>query len=434
MSCEGWTETLLGDVTNWASGGTPSKSVDSYWGGEIPWISANVMKSNRIYNSELYITMEGLKNGSRLANIGSVLLLVRGSELHKRIPICKVMRPVAFNQDVKSLLPKSDIDTDFLLYWLLAKEQLILNKVESTGIGAGKLDTKLMMSLEFSYPPLPEQIAIARILSSLDDKIELNKRMNKTLEEMAQAIFKRWFVDFEFPDENGNPYKSSGGKMVESELGLIPEGWSFEPIKNIVADYIGGDWGKDEIDGEFSEPVGCIRGADFPSIATGSSYSIPLRYIKSSSLVKRHLEHGDIVLEISGGTKGRPVGRTVYINHSLIDSHSYPIVFSNFCRLVRCKTGVGLMTYLYIQNKYFEGEIEQYQVQSTGIANFQFNDFLENFRIIVPNSKVLNDFNNVIEPLFTKINCTDSTILAQLRDTLLPKLMSGEIRVPISEA
>lgn len=92
------------------------------------------------------------------------------------------------------------------------------------------------------------------------------------------------------------------------------------------------------------------------------------------------------------------------------------------------------MTYLYIQNKYFEGEIEQYQVQSTGIANFQFNDFLENFRIIVPNSKVLNDFNNVIEPLFTKINCTDSTILAQLRDTLLPKLMSGEIRVPISEA
>ncbi len=83
-------------------------------------------------------------------------------------------------------------------------------------------------------PPLPTQTAIAEILSSLDDKIELNNAINKNLEDLAQALFKRWFVDFEFPDENGQPYKSSGGEMVESELGMIPKGWKVSTIGEIA--------------------------------------------------------------------------------------------------------------------------------------------------------------------------------------------------------
>jgi type I restriction enzyme S subunit len=91
------------------------------------------------------------------------------------------------------------------------------------------------------------------------------------------------------------------------------------------------------------------------------------------------------------------------------------------------------MTSLYIQKKYVEGEIEQYQVQSTGIANFQFNDFLQNFQIIIPDNNALNAFNEIVDTLLSKKNTSDSTILTQLRDTLLPKLMSGEICVPVGE-
>jgi type I restriction enzyme S subunit len=90
-----------------------------------------------------------------------------------------------------------------------------------------------MSDLKKKIPPLNEQKAIAKILSSLDEKIELNNRINKKLEEMAQAIFKHWFIDFEFPNENGEPYKSSGGEMVESELGLIPEGWEVKRIEEV---------------------------------------------------------------------------------------------------------------------------------------------------------------------------------------------------------
>jgi len=291
------------------------------------------------------------------------------------------------------------------------------------------LPLNTLRSFPIRVLPYEVQYHITSVLSSLDDKIELNNRMNKTLEEIAQTLFKRWFVDFEFPDENGNPYKSSGGKMVESELGSIPKGWNVVSIKELIEDYIGGDWGKDKPTEEFSTPMSCIRGADFPAVQSGNISDLPLRYVKESSMHRRRLENEDIVLEISGGTKGRPVGRTVYINHALITKLDYPVSFSNFCRLVRCKRPFGLMVYQYIQMKYFDGEIEQYQLQSTGIANFQFNSFLENFKIISSNVKTAYQFSNIAGPLFERLQMNDSKILSQIRDTLLPKLMSGEIRV-----
>src|SRR5699024_8577850 len=112
------------------------------------------------------------------------------------------------------------------LYQLL-KSPLMKNQYKSmsTGTAQPQLPIKDIKKLELIVPPLEEQEKIANILSSLDDKIELNNDMNKTLEEMAQSIFKRWFVDFEFPNEDGEPYKSSGGEMVDSELGMIPKGW-----------------------------------------------------------------------------------------------------------------------------------------------------------------------------------------------------------------
>jgi len=192
-----WQEYTLGALTDWSSGGTPSKDNPVYWGGAIPWISASSMKTGRLYESDRTITDAGLEHGSRLAQPGAVLLLVRGSELHKRIPIGIAVRPVAFNQDVKALLPRAGIESSFLYYWLSGNANLLLQKVEHTGIGAGKLDTRVMQALPIQLPPLPEQRAIAHILGTLDDKIELNRRMNETLEAMARALFKSWFIDFD---------------------------------------------------------------------------------------------------------------------------------------------------------------------------------------------------------------------------------------------
>ena len=198
MSSE-WQETTLGAVTAWMSGGTPKKDDPVYWGGDIPWISANSMHGTRYADSDLKLTEEGLANGSRLAPKDAVLLLVRGGALHNRIPIGIAERPVAFNQDVKAIVSKEDrIRPWFLLSWLMGHEQYLLSSVvEYTGIGAGKLDTKRMQSLTMLLPSLDEQDEIVTVAKALDDRITLLRETNATLEAIAQALFKSWFVDFD---------------------------------------------------------------------------------------------------------------------------------------------------------------------------------------------------------------------------------------------
>ena len=146
-----WKLLTLGDVTTWSSGGTPKKDNPEYWNGDIPWISANSMHSTRLGASDIKITQLGLDAGSRLAESGSVLLLVRGGALHNRIPVGIATRDVAFNQDVKSLKAKIEFITPwYLLFWLMAHERFLLSSVvEYTGIGAGKLDTRRMQSFMY---------------------------------------------------------------------------------------------------------------------------------------------------------------------------------------------------------------------------------------------------------------------------------------------
>ena len=277
MSAE-WRKFNLGDLTDWSSGGTPSKKNTEFWIGTIPWISASSMRSTRYSESELKITPEGLKSGSRLAPMGSILLLVRGSILHQKIPVGITTRDVAFNQDVKAiqikrhLVDSEVIDNWYLFYWFKANEKLLLSIVESTGIGAGKLDTKQLQGLEVDVPSWGEQQQIVACCKAIEEKEIINAQINQTLEQIAQAIFKSWFVDFEPVKAKIAALEASGSQddallaamqvisgkdpqqltqlqtdnpehyttlrataelfpagMQESELGEIPEGWKVSP-------------------------------------------------------------------------------------------------------------------------------------------------------------------------------------------------------------
>ncbi|MGK5090422.1 restriction endonuclease subunit S [Deltaproteobacteria bacterium TL4] len=137
-------------------------------------------------------------------------------------------------RNYKGIYPK------WLFYWIVSpqgKETLTHAKIGSTQQAFTIVSLK---QLPIILPPLPEQKAIASVLSALDDKIELLREQNKSLEALAQTLFKRWFVDFNFPDENEEPYKDSGGKMIESELGEIPEGWRVGKFTDIAEILSGG--------------------------------------------------------------------------------------------------------------------------------------------------------------------------------------------------
>lgn len=168
---EEWEEKTLGEVVTFSSGGTPSKDKPEYWGGNTPWISASSMHGYVIDKSELYITDVAKKTGAATVGKGILLLLVRGSMLFKRIPMGITAREVAFNQDVKALHIDKGIAPQYLLYYLVSAESLLLAMVSATGIGAGKLDTSELKQFPVFIPSSAEQEKIIECLSTVDDSI-----------------------------------------------------------------------------------------------------------------------------------------------------------------------------------------------------------------------------------------------------------------------
>lgn len=298
----------------------------------------------------------------------------------------------------------------------------------------------------FPFPPLYEQKAIAHVISTLDDKIELNRRMNETLEAMARALFKSWFVDFDPVRAKAEKRRPAGmdaktaalfpSSFEESPLGMVPKGWRVATLDDITELALGGDWGKDALSEDTSEAAFCIRGADIPDLQKADVGKMPIRYLKNSSLQKRSLRDGDLVIEISGGSPTQSTGRPVLITNELLEQLEYPLVCSNFCRMVRLRNNASsTFTYLWLRWLYMSDAFIQYENGTTGIKNFAFSIFSKQFYLALPPPKLLKKFEGQVGLLFKKqaMNGAQSRTLAALRDALLPKLLSGEIRVREAE-
>ena len=234
-----WKTYKLGDIGTIVGGATPSTFIDKYYGGNIPWLTPKDLSNfheRYITQGERNITQEGLESCSAQLLPQNTILF------SSRAPIGYVAiakNPVATNQGFKSVIPNEKIVSYLFLYYLLVYNK---NRIEAVGSGTTfkEVSASTMRNIPISLPPLETQKRIADILSAIDDKIELNRRINANLEQQAQALYKSWFVDFEFPNEEGKPYKSSGGKMQESELGLIPKGWNIDKLGNKVVIKRGG--------------------------------------------------------------------------------------------------------------------------------------------------------------------------------------------------
>lgn len=299
--------------------------------------------------------------------------------------------------------------------------QSLVMQVAAAGIRGSEL-AKLIVPV----PPLSIQHKIASILSAYDDLIENNTRRIKILEGMAQNLYREWFVKFRFPG-----YEKV--KMVESELGLIPEGWKITNIGSLISHTIGGGWGEESQSEKFSMPAYVIRGTDIPNARRGSIESCPLRYHTESNLRSRRLEAGDVVFEVSGGSKGQPVGRALLINQNLLDSFENDVICASFCKLIRIDKNVIIpeLIYLHLLEIYTNGAIEKYQVQSTGITNFKYEFFLQSEIVLVPEKVIQQTFADNITPIFDiiqKLGAKNAN-LRHTRDLLLPKLISGELDV-----
>ncbi|MGL4392093.1 MAG: restriction endonuclease subunit S [Fusobacteriaceae bacterium] len=327
-----------------------------------------------------------------------------------------------------------EIESDFL-YQILKAPFFIKNlqlMAESRSGTFPQITFSELANIEINLPPLPEQKKIAGILSSLDDKIEINNQMNSTLEKISQEIFKRWFVDFEFPNEKGEPYKSSGGLMVESELGEIPLGWKVGFFNEYISEIIGGDWGKEIPEGNFTEEIFCIRGADIVEATKGFFNNVPKRFILNKNFQNKKLKEGDLIVEISGGSPTQSTGRIGYINKIILDIFSGKLISTNFCRTIRpyAKENTNFIFY-YWKYLYNGRTFFKFENGTTGLKNLDLNTFLESFSIIIPPKTLINKFSLIIESNHKIIqeNGINTKSLSVTRDLLLPKLMSGEIEI-----
>ena len=215
-----WNDTRLKDLCKFLSGGTPSIDNVEYWEGDIPFVSAIAMHDTHIEKTPLHLTEKGVSNGSKQLKAGNLLLLVRGSMLWNKIPICYNDVDVAFNQDVKGIIPNSNTTSLFLLNWIQSHENKIKYMVTGTGIGAGKLDSEDLLALNVKLPSLNEQKKIEKFLSLIDERIttqiriieklqSLMKGLNDYLQESATLSYTLSFSDI------GEDYSGLSGKSAD---------------------------------------------------------------------------------------------------------------------------------------------------------------------------------------------------------------------------
>ena len=389
----GWKECRLEEVAKIVGGGTPKTDVDEYWNGDIPWITPKDLSNfsgRYISKGERNISEKGLVNSSaKLLPPGTILLTSRAPVGYLAI----AENEITTNQGFRSLVPLNNIDNIFLFY--LLKNNIEYLKSQATGTTFGELAGSVLKSLVFLFPPLPEQRAIASVLSSLDDKIDLLHRENKTLEAMAETLFRQWFVE-EAKDE-----------------------WEEVPLSEVTKIAIGRTPPRKESHWFSTDPKD-VKWVSIKDLGQSEVFVFDTsEYLKQEAVENFNIPiiPADTVLLSFKMTVGRvgittePMVSNEAIAHFKFDDNT---PFSK--------------EYLYIFLKTFKYE----SLGSTSSIVTAINSsMIKDIEIIIPDDITMNVFRTYTEPLFSKIKANIYQIhtLEKLRDTLLPKLMSGEIRI-----
>lgn len=416
----------LGDIAKIYNGSTPSTSDNSNYDGEIVWATPKDLSDQ---NSKYF--SQGARNITQMGfdSCSTQMIPANNILMSSRAPIgLFAINTVACctNQGFKNIvLDKSISDVDYMYYYL----KYHVKEIEALGSGTTfkEVSKTAFEKYEISIPSLSVQQKIAAVLSSLDDKIALNKKINTKLEAMAKRLYDYWFVQFDFPNGEGKPYKSSGGKM-EYNATLkrdIPEGWEVVQIKKFFENEIPGDWGEEQPKKNNTYQVSCIRGCDMVTMN-----DLPIRYILPSNATKL-LKPNDFVIEISGGSPTQSTGRIVQITEEIINRFNGNVICSNFCHGVRILNKKYISYFLRMWNMFYDNKVFfNYEGKTSGLKNFQFDTFVEN-KWYMPSENIVKKYDLTVNKIKAKIdkNESENLKLTAMRDRLLPLLMNGQVSV-----
>lgn len=422
-----WTEHLLGEVCQITDCLHSTAPTVDYKTSFRMLRTSNIRNGRILSDDAKYVTEETYEAWTvrgklekddviltREAPMGEVGII---KSTHERYFLGQRMLQLRANR--KKILP------DFLYYSLLAPElQNQIKMHEGTGSVVSNIRIPALKKFKIRVPSIEIQEAVVGVLRGMDKKIDLNNAINKNLEEIAQALFKRWFVDFEFPNEYGEPYKSSGGEFEESELGLIPKGWEIKPLKS-VCDFRKGFSYKGAFLSESGIPM-----VNLGNVAPDGNFKFAsLKYYTNESFKDHHtIKPGDIVIANTDITQKRDVLGTPII---VPDLDTKKIIFSHHLTALKNLKIPSLFVYHLLKTDSCKNRLKSYATGTTVLALPK--DALPDFQFVNPTAELIDSFNMIVTPIYRQIGVVnkESRLLQFTRDTLLPKLMSGEIRVPV---
>ena len=395
----------IADVADFLSGATPARSEPANWNGSIPWVTATDLRRFRLRDTEEHITERGLA-ATRLAPRGAVLVLVRGMTLLRHVPVALTMVPMAFNQDIKALVPRDgDVVPAFLAHALAAARPALRALVDTASHGTGRLDTGLLRRLRIPLPARDEQERIASFLDSLDDKIELNLQMNETLEELARAIFEQ--------------------RVMEPAREAVPEGWT----RATLAEHL------EVTRGLSYKGSGLVKEGGLPlhnldSVKEGGGYKRSGIKRYTGEYRERHVVRpGEVI--VANTEQGHD---ELLIGCPAIVPRAFGEVglFSHHLFRVTPKPGSPLtprFLYLLLASGRMRRAVAAYANGTT--VNMLPREALERPTFPLPPPAVIAEVDALVAPLLERIeaNEDENATLTELRDTLLPGLVSGQIRV-----
>ncbi|MBQ3806012.1 MAG: restriction endonuclease subunit S [Prevotella sp.] len=400
-----WKEYKFSNIGKIVTGKTPRTAISDNYGGKIPFLSpSDDMQTKYVPITARCLTEKGLSEVKNcLIPSNSICVSCIGSDMGKSV-ITK--EPIVTNQQINSIIPSNEFDSNFIYYVMQSKRKEI-RFMGGNGTAVPILNKTAFSNLTFFAPSLFDQRRIASILSSLDDKIAINRRICENLEAQAQALFKHWFIDFA-------PFKN--GKFVESELGMIPEGWRVGRL------------------GELGEVVG---GAT-PSKANDSYYTQKgiawLTPKDLSNKLMKFTSRGEIDITQEGydscSAKLMPKGSVLFSSRAPI---GYLTIAKNeictnqgFKSVVPKYAGTAYIYYLLKNNT------KRIESMASGTTFKEASgSLMKSLSVVVPPKRIIDEYEASVAEMFNEQEVIEqeSSRLSALRDTLLPKLMSREIKV-----
>lgn len=402
-----WTSIALEDLADDITVGFVGSMTQEYVESGIPFLRSKNVEPYRINLDDLcYVSSEFHQKIKKSALSPGDVVIVRTGKPGAAAIIPESF-PVANCSDLVIVRPSPKLDRNFLIYYL---NSIAVRHINSRLVGAVQQHFNIgaARELKIHCPPIEEQQEIASVLTSLDRKIENLRKQNETLEAIAQTLFKHWFVDFEFPNEDCKPYKSSGGEMVRSESGEIPAGWRVGKFRDITAVINGRAYKQTEFRKE-GTPIIRIQNL------TGKGQTV---YSDLKLDKNKYISKGDLIYAWSA-TFGPYIWRGA---KSIYHYHIWKLNCFN----------PALKYYLYIHLKKVSDRV---QGQGTGsIFTHITKELMETQELFIPDDKLMERWHDVAKSIFDKIMLNHEQIetLTKTRDVLLPKMMSGKLRITTS--